>query len=134
MRRVLEWQAERKDQGKRTLIRWARSHIGEFVGRDEAGRAWTIRELLDSDEMAAEGKAMEHCVATYTDWCARRLTSIWSVGIETPEGRQRVVTVEVNPTSREVVQAKARCNEGPDESCLSILKEWAGREGLKMEG
>ena len=134
MRRVVEWQAERKEEVKRTLIRWDRSRISGFLGRDEAGRSWTIRELLDSNEMAAEGKAMEHCVATYTDWCARQLTTIWSVGIETPEGRQRAATVEVNPASREVVQAKARDNEEPDESCMAILKEWAGREGLRLEG
>jgi hypothetical protein len=122
MRRVVDWQAERRsDQPQRGLIRWDRSSIGEFHRRDEADRTWMIRELLDSDEMAAEGKAMEHCVATYTESCARRLTTIWSVGIETSEGRQRVVTVEVNPASRAVIQAKARGNEEPDESCLAIL-------------
>jgi hypothetical protein len=42
--------------------------------------------------------------------------------------------VEVNPANREIVQAKARCNEEPDEPCLAILKEWAGREGLEVEG
>ena len=56
------------------------------------------------------------------------------MGIEGPEGRERVVTVEVNPASREVVQAKARCNEEPDESCLAILRRWAGQEALKVEG
>ncbi len=133
MRLVVEWRAEQKDESNRTLIRWDRSSIGEFLVQDESGRTWTIRELLDSEEMAAEGKAMEHCVATYTESCARRLTTIWSVGMETSEGRQRVLTVEVNPASREVVQAKARCNEEPDESSMAILKDWAGREGLKME-
>jgi hypothetical protein len=133
MRRVDAWQAERKDQAVRTLIRWDRSSIGEFIGQDLAGRAWTIRELLDSDELAAEGKAMEHCVATYTECCARRLSTIWSVGIEVAGVRERVATVEVNPASREMVQAKARFNEEPDESCVAILKDWAGREGLKIE-
>lgn len=132
MRRVEHWRSQRKGEAKRTLIRWDRSAIGEFAGRDEAGRAWTIRELLDSDEMAAEGKAMEHCVATYTDWCARRLTTIWSARIEGPEGRQRVVTVEVNPASREVVQASMKGNEPPDEPCRAILERWASREGLKF--
>jgi len=46
---------------------------------------------------------MDHCVATYTAWCAKRLTTIWSVGIEEVGGRGRVATVEVNPASREVV-------------------------------
>ena len=126
MRRVVEWQAEqRTEQPRRGLIRWDRSGIGEFLGRDGEGRTWTIRELLDSDELAAEGKAMEHCVATYAGCCARRFTTIWSVGIEASEGRQRVATVDVNPALRYLVQAKARRNEEPDAACMAILTEWA---------
>ena len=49
------------------------------------------------------------------------------------EGRERVATVEVNPASREVVQAKTRGNEAPDEPCLAILRVWADQEGLKFE-
>jgi hypothetical protein len=76
---------------------------------------------------------MDHCVATYTAWCARRRSTIWSVAIEETGSRERVATVEVNPESRELVQAKARCNEEPDEPCLGILKRWACREALKVE-
>ncbi len=130
--RVVEWQAEPKEVAKKTLIRWARSSIGEFVGRDEVGRDWTIRELVDSDAIAAEATAMEHCVAGFTDHCARRLTTIWSAGIETSEGRRRVATIEVNPTTRALVQAKTRCNGEPDGFCLAILSDWAEREGLKL--
>jgi hypothetical protein len=133
-RRVEAWKSRRKEEAQRTLIRWGRSTIGEFLGRDEAGRAWTIRELLDSDDLAAEGKAMDHCVATYTDTCSRRLATIWSVGVEGADGRERVATVEVDPASREVVQAKARSNDDPDEPCLAIVRAWADREGLKVEG
>ncbi len=134
LRRVEEWKARRRAESERTLIRWDHSAIGEFLGRDAQGRAWTIRELLDSDELAAEGRAMDHCVATYTAWCAKRVSTIWSVAIEGAGGRERVVTVEVNPASREVVQAKARSNEDPDEPCLAILRQWAGQEALKVEG
>jgi hypothetical protein len=134
LRRVEEWKAQRQVEVKRTLIRWNRSAIGEFFGRDEQGRAWTIRELLDSDELAAEGRAMDHCVATYTAWCAKRLTTIWSVSIEGVDGHERAVTVEVNPASREIVEAKARCNEEPDECCLVILRQWASQQALKWEG
>jgi hypothetical protein len=139
LRRVEEWQARRqaeerearrKAESVRALVRWGRSAIGEFRKPDERGRTWTIRELLDSDELAAEGRAMSHCVATYTSRCARRTSTIWSVGIEGPGGRERAVTVEVHPESREVVQAKARCNERPDEPSLAILRLWARRESL----
>jgi hypothetical protein len=136
LRRIEECKARQRavvKMKKPTVIRWDRSPIGEFFGEDEAGRSWTIRELLDSDALAAEGKAMEHCVATYTGWCARRRSTIWSVAIEDTGGRERVATVEVNPESRQLIQAKARCNEEPGEPCLGILKRWASREALKVE-
>ncbi len=44
------------------------------------------------------------------------------------------MTVEVNPASREIVEAKARCNEEPDESCLVIIRQWANQQALKWEG
>ncbi|MHB1557088.1 MAG: PcfJ domain-containing protein [Isosphaeraceae bacterium] len=132
-RRVLEWQSEPKHQASRTLIRWDRSPIGEFTGQDDSGRSWTIRELLDSDAMAAEGKAMHHCVASYTVGCSQGRTTIWSIGIESPEGRERAATVEVDPDNRLVLQAKARLNEDPDAPCLAILKDWAAREGLNLQ-
>ncbi|WP_165229299.1 PcfJ domain-containing protein [Aquisphaera insulae] len=135
VRRAVEWRAERteKQEPKRTRISWERSGIGEFLRQDEEGRIWTVRELLDSDTMAAEGKAMNHCVAEYTERCAQRRTTIWSIALETPEARQRHATVEVEPTGRDVIQAKARFNEDPDEACMAILMRWAAQEGLKMD-
>lgn len=134
LRRVAEWKARERPAGpERKLIRWDRSGIGGFRWQDLDGRSWTILELLDSDALAAEGKAMEHCAATYTDVCARRLTTIWSMGIEGPESRDRVLTLEVNPASREVVQAKAKNNADPDDQGQAVLAAWAQREGLKIE-
>jgi hypothetical protein len=133
LRRIEEWKARPPVELKRTQVRWNRSAIGEFLGQDELGRAWTIRELLDSDELAAEGRVMDHCVATYTAYCAKRTSTIWSVGIEGSDGRERVATVEVDPASREVVQAKAKSNEEPDPSCLVMLRQWASQEALKVE-
>lgn len=132
-RRAEEWRAQKSDKPERRFFRWKRSGIAEYRRDDEEGRSWTIRELLDSDALAAEGKAMGHCVATYTDACVGRLSTIWSLGMEGPDGRQRLATIEVNPESKEVVQAKALNNEVPDESSQAILRDWAAREGLNLE-
>lgn len=133
LKRVEEWRAERRrKEARRRIIRWERSDIGEYRRRAEGGRTWTVRELLDGDGLAEEGKAMQHCVATYTGCCLRGTSTIWSLGLEGDEGRERLVTIEVDPKTREVVQTKARCNEEPDEASRAILIEWAGREGLKF--
>ena len=68
-RRVEEREARRKARLEPVFARWDRSAIGEFRSLDDAGQTWTVRELLDSDELAAEGRAMSHCVATYTARC-----------------------------------------------------------------
>jgi hypothetical protein len=134
MRRVEEWRALRRPTNpQRRYFHWGRSNLGEYRREGEDGLAWTIRELLDSDELAAEGKAMQHCVALYADSCAKRNSTIWSLGSEAAGGRQRVLTVEVDPKTKRVVQASMKRNEDPDEPCKSILNEWAIQEGLKVE-
>lgn len=133
LRDAAEWQARRQPPAiTRRLIRWDPSGIGEYLKPADEGQTWTIRELLDSDHLAAEGKAMHHCVATYTEPCAKRRSTIWSLGLEAPEGRVRHVTIEVDPGSRAVIQAKSKYNEDPEDNCLGILKEWASREGLTV--
>ncbi|MEW4568277.1 PcfJ domain-containing protein [Tautonia sp. JC769] len=134
VRRAREWEAERRPEGPvRRRFAWDRSGIREFQGDRTEGKAWTIRELLDSDDLAAEGKAMKHCVATYTEFCVKRRSTIWSLGLEGPDGRRRLATIEVDPSTKTVVQASMKCNEEPDEPCRSIVREWASREGLTVE-
>ncbi|WP_435020948.1 PcfJ domain-containing protein [Tundrisphaera sp. TA3] len=134
MRRVVAWRAEaRPARPEKILIRWEGLGLHPYHRDDGAGGAWTIRELLDSDALAAEGEAMHHCVATYTAICSKRRSSIWSLGVERPDGRDRLMTIEVDPATRQVIQAKRKCNREPDAACLAILRDWAGREGLNLD-
>ena len=107
-----------------------RSEAGPYL--DDEGRTWTIGEILDSDALAAEGKAMKHCVAEYTAACERRISTIWSVRIQGPGGPERAATVEVDPASREVVQARSKCNADPNEECLAMLKRWADSQSITI--
>lgn len=132
-RRTTEWKAERERDYRRRIVRWEATGIGEYRREDEESRVWTIRELLDKDALAAEGKAMHHCVASYASCCVKHHTSIWSLGIEGPQERRRLLTIEVIPETKEVVQAKMNCNEDPDERCKVLLGEWASREGLTIQ-
>ncbi len=101
LRQVARWREERANPSKsrRELLTWARSSFGEYRKVEEDGTTWTIRELLDSDELVAEGQSMHHCVASYTAQCWKRSITIWSLGIEGVEDRQRVLTIELNPTT-----------------------------------
>jgi hypothetical protein len=137
-RRVEDWKEQRaRTDGKpeRVRITWAGlAGVEPLKEVDEAGRLWTIVELTDSDALAAEGKAMHNCVATYLQSCTASRSSIWSLGVEEPDGRPRrsVATIEVIPETRRIEQAKAACNEPPDEETRARLNRWTSREGLQL--
>ena len=122
------------------LVTWQPSMIGDFFWLDDAARAdkrvkheavaWSIKELRSSDELRVEGREMRHCVASYVQACVRRHSSIWSMSVETSTGSRRVLTIEVDPTTRRVRQAKRKLNAGPSSAERHIMALWAEREGL----
>lgn len=75
---------------------------------------------------------MKHCVACYAGACARRTTSIWSMRFENDERRFRVMTIEVDLSTRTICQARRRYNVPPNEKALGVLRRWAEQEGLKL--
>jgi len=114
---------------------------------------WIVQELLSSWELAAEGRAMNHCVVSYSDQCADGKTSIWSICMQKQgaEERENVMTVAVDVATRTVTQARGRCNTLPHQPPKSasaqredqagyfeklnradhILKLWVERERLR---
>jgi hypothetical protein len=134
LRQVARWREERADPSKirRERLIWTRSAFREYCRVEEDGTTWTIRELLDSDALVAEGRSMHHCVASYTAPCWKRFTTIWSLGIEQAGDRMRVLTIELNPTTREIQQASMACNGSPDVPSRAHLERWAAQEGLTL--
>ena len=100
--------------------------------RDEA-RIWTLTELCSSAELDLEGRVMRHCVATYVRACQRGRSSIWSLQLETRNGRQRRLTLELEPQARRIVQLRRRFNCRPDADERAIVAMWAERERLRLE-
>ena len=101
-------------------------------GKDD--REWSIRELLDSGALHLEGRAMHHCVHSYTERCRRGETSIWSLRLRLHGEEKRLVTIEVDPHRRAIVQARAKCNRWPGDRSAAIIQEWATRTGLRLAG
>src|SRR5204863_9772809 len=94
---------------------WPRSGIEpfEFVEGSERGgnlKVWTITELLSTKALVAEGRKMKHCVASYAHSCASGECSIWTLEVETFEGRAKILTVEVQSAARWTCPARAKCN------------------------
>ena len=123
---------------------------------DELGKVrWTVQELLSSWELAAEGRAMHHCVVSYSDQCADGNTAIWLIGAlqEGAEEREHVLTVALDIKGRTVTQARGRYNAVPNKPPKSgkirnevqggylrllnrsehIMQEWMQRECLRRD-
>ena len=121
---------------------------------DELGPVrWTVQELLSSWELAAEGRAMSHCVVSYSDQCADGQTAIWSICMlrKGQEERENVLTIAVDIKSKSVTQSRGRYNMQPNKLPSNrkaqqaakngyfpminrsdfVLREWIGRERLR---
>ena len=125
------WHLELGRKKKSGSFSWRQSGIQgyHFVEKGEDyDREWTIQELLDSDALYADGRAMRHCVYTYADRCRRGETSIWSLRLRVKDGEKRMATVEVTPRRRAIVQVRAKCNQRPGSRSIEILSS-LGLEG-----
>lgn len=94
-------------------------------GESPDARFWHVRELTSARELAGEGHAMRHCVATYTSSCHRGATSIFSMTCRRNGIEQRVVTIEVHRSTRRVVQVRGKYNALPDGAAERMLRIWA---------
>jgi PcfJ-like protein len=122
-------------QARQPYAEWRRSGIEWFQYIEESGgnvRIWTISELLDSKVLVAEGREMQHCVASYVSSCLRGGSSIWALESETNGARRKVMTVEVIPATRVICQARGKRNVLPGEKHREILRRWAVQAGLQL--
>jgi hypothetical protein len=67
-------------------------------------KRWQMMELTNSAQLRAEGAALHHCVASYADRCSRGISRIWSLRFWRDEKVHHVLTIEIDPKRRAVVQ------------------------------
>jgi hypothetical protein len=116
---------------------WPPSGIRPFEfleGSERSGnlKVWTITELLSTKALVSEGRRIRHCVATYAHSCAAGACSIWTLEVETFEGRSTILTVEVQNATRLICQARGKCNALPGDKHRGILRRWAEQAGLRL--
>jgi hypothetical protein len=135
LEQVAKWQPPTRATSSTPSIRWDSMGI-KGLEYDEtqrwSHRTWTIRELLDSNELTVEGRAMRHCVARYVGRCAKQRSSIWSMTCYSCVGHEHVLTIEVDPGTRTIVQAKGKRDSYPSPEGRRIMLTWARQEGLKV--
>lgn len=138
LRLVTAWHAGLSSGHSGPRLSWRRSCIQgyrflEKRPEEDADRDWTIHELLDSGTLHAEGRALQHCVYTYAKRCQRGETTIWSLRLQIGDQEKRMVTIEVDPRRRAIVQARAKRNLRPGGRSLEIIRQWASWAGLDLD-
>jgi hypothetical protein len=137
LRQVEQWHRTLGQAMRQPSLSWRHSPISDLrlVQDGEVAanlRIWTITELLDSRALFLEGHAMRHCVATYTERCVSRRTSIWSMQMENQKGRHRVLTIEVNLMTKTICQARQKGNRRPQALGRETMERWAIGQGLRI--
>jgi hypothetical protein len=136
MRLMRDW--HRSLANGRASLAWGRSQfepwLFEELGPDpsEKPKRWHMVELTDSAQLRTEGAALHHCVASYAERCHRGASSIWSLRFWQGERVHPVLTVEVDPGQRAIIQARGFANRSPSGKSLRLLQNWAVREKLRM--
>ena len=93
-------------------------------------KIWTITQLLSSNELDSEGRAMRHCAASYGHSCARGAASIWSMCLEDKTGFSRCVTIEVR--GKQICQVRGKNNRRAAQVEQKILGVWSNTERLTI--
>jgi hypothetical protein len=136
IRQVETWHKALARIKTRKVTSWETCGIKGFdriEGDGTNSRHFIIRELLTSSELATEGRAMNHCVGSYSHSCSSRRCAIYSMQVNPGSGAlERRLTIEVDLHSRTIVQARRKCNLMPTDVDSRILRAWATAEGLSM--
>ncbi|MFN0247009.1 MAG: PcfJ domain-containing protein [Kofleriaceae bacterium] len=86
----------------------------------DAKSEWSILELCSARELAAESAAMIHCVAGYSNRCASAASAIFSARFK----KERAFTIELEPSTRRVVQARGTRNRECTAAEMAVVERW----------
>jgi hypothetical protein len=119
-------------------LSWARSPLSPMtieippVDPSGAPTRWQFVELTNSEQLKAEGRALQHCVASYASRCWRGACRIWSLRSIRADKVRSIVTLEIDLVKRAIVQARGFGNSYPSSRRLQIIRLWARREGIRV--
>lgn len=91
-----------------------------------------IDEIVGSADLQAEGRAMRHCVASYVRTCARGASAIYSLKTDNGTGYERRLTIQLDVSSKRIIQARGRYNAPPSPLDQRYLRNWATIAGLAI--
>ena len=87
---------------------------------EDGGHVWSFHELTTSRALDEESGVMHHCVGLYDVHCAHGRSAIFSLRRD----GVRVLTVEVDPEARRIVQARGACNRPAGRVEKRLIGQW----------
>lgn len=133
MGQVERWHRELNKSRRKGKVKWGHSPYRDFKNEEGSPntknhRVWSVVELTSSDELHEEGRAMKHCVSSYSESCASGRCTIWSLRRRDIGGSWRLVTLEVAHGT--IVQARGIMNRSPTQQEWRIISLWADKNGI----
>ncbi|MBU0550683.1 PcfJ domain-containing protein [Myxococcota bacterium] len=119
---------------------WTRTEAADL----RQGLYWRyqLEEIPTSKALAAEGRAMGHCVYSYARQIISGRISIWSLrrqrvtvfdGVECEAGVvERLLTLEVRNDARQIPQVRGRFNRKAQAWERTLVRRWAQQNGLSL--
>jgi hypothetical protein len=138
LQQVQRWHRTLGAVGPVSGLTWGRSPIVEFEFTEGSAenknmRIWRVSELLSAKALSAEGRALDHCVASYANSCYKGTASIWSLTLQTGGLPDKVLTIQVTTESKRIVQVRGKRNRGATDKEHEILQRWATKAGLRYD-
>ena len=136
LREMEEWHNNLQKIRKAKGEVFPRSGIMEFEEIDinkKPEETWRITELLSDKKLLDEGRALRHCVYSYSNRISRGDVSIWSMTWETMGAEERCLTLEVYNSRRAIIQARGYCNRMATPKEREIMNRWAVKNNLSLQ-
>jgi hypothetical protein len=117
---------------------WSSCGIGGFeqivIDANFDVTRWRIVELTSSAQLAAEGRAMHHCVATFSPSASRGECAIFALRRDDGNGggTKHIATIEVELPGRVVGQVQGPCNQRVTASVMEKIARWAAVAGVDL--
>ena len=134
LRQVDDWHQDLHKSRNALGLNFKPSGITGWSTKPGKGKSpgWSIRELLTGSELIIEGKALNHCVASYADSCEKSVCSIWTMEKANASGTSKILTIEVT-RSNSIVQVRGKNNRLATRVEFDTIKKWAQKSGLAID-
>ena len=137
LQQVENWHRRLGRESRGGNLQWVKSKIADYrfvegQAKRKNMKIWTIRELLNSQELIVEGRTQNHCVATYARSCFSGNTSIWTMDLQENGVQQKRLTIELHNSSKTIRQVRGLRNRTATALEMDIISRWAFKDGLSI--